>query len=92
LLDAGADVEAKDRNDNTVIYWACYRGHVGIVRLLLSHGADANVRDSRDRTPLDRVIELHSGDTRERLLDLFREFRPDLVMEAYCTKGPEPGN
>ena len=42
LLGAGAEVDAKDENDNTPLVWAVKRGHVDVVNWLLAHKADPN--------------------------------------------------
>ena len=50
LLEIGADVnERGSRNSQserfTPLYWACVKGHVDIVRLLLNRGADVDVKN-----------------------------------------------
>ena len=45
LLDAGADINAKDVYGFTPISWAAARGHIEVVRFLLDNGADVKVRD-----------------------------------------------
>ena len=49
-LQAGADVDATYRNV-TALWWACQEGHFEIVKLLVSRGADVNVRDEDGFTP-----------------------------------------
>jgi hypothetical protein len=46
LLDQGADVNAKFRYGTTALFKAAERGHVEIVKLLLTRGADASVKDT----------------------------------------------
>jgi ankyrin repeat protein len=50
LLDAGADVNAKNTFDGTALI--CAAGDPGKSRLLIDHGADINARSQRGRTPL----------------------------------------
>ncbi|KZT05862.1 ankyrin [Laetiporus sulphureus 93-53] len=42
------DVNAADENGYTSLHLACDRGHVEIVRLLLSRGADPSIKDADD--------------------------------------------
>ena len=42
LLDAGADVNAKDANGQTALMNAAREGHTPVVRLLIARGADLN--------------------------------------------------
>jgi hypothetical protein len=46
LLDAGVDVNAKFRYGATALSYACDRGHLEVVRVLLERGADPNVKDT----------------------------------------------
>jgi len=52
LLDAGADVNARDRYKYTSLQWTCLHGQAKAAHLLLSRGADVNIRDEGGRTPL----------------------------------------
>jgi ankyrin repeat protein len=49
LLDAGADVNAKDKSDMTALQMAANKE---TVEVLLAHKADAGVKDKSGRTPL----------------------------------------
>jgi len=91
LLEYGADVNANNNDFHLVpLHWACKSGNTDVVRLLLEVGADLTVRNSFGKTPLDQVLSLPSDNpAREWILDLFREFHPELVMEVYCS--PDPG-
>jgi hypothetical protein len=46
LVDAGVDVNTKFRYDATALFYACDHGHLDVVRVLLDHGADVNIRDT----------------------------------------------
>ena len=52
LIAAGADVNAKDRNDLTALQYAAQADHPEVVELLLTKGADANAEDRLGATPL----------------------------------------
>ncbi len=44
-LDSGTPVDARTPYDSTALCFACDRGHLEVVRLLLERGADPNVKD-----------------------------------------------
>jgi ankyrin repeat protein len=46
FLDKGVDVNTKSRYGATALSFACDKGHVEVVRLLLERGADPDVRDT----------------------------------------------
>jgi ankyrin repeat protein len=46
FLDKGTDVNAKTQYGATALAYACDKGHVEVVRLLIERGADVNVRDT----------------------------------------------
>src|SRR6266446_6706155 len=58
LVEAGADVNAKNAFDATPLMWAA--GDIAKVRLLLAKGADVNARSKIGRTPL-LIAALHDG-------------------------------
>ena len=45
-LDKGADVNVKTRYGATALIFAADRGHIEVVKLLISRGADVNVQDT----------------------------------------------
>ena len=49
LIAAGADVNVKDNDGRTPLYFA---GHAAVISTLLAAGADANEKDDDGRTPL----------------------------------------
>ncbi|CAM9674028.1 unnamed protein product [Chrysoparadoxa australica] len=55
LLDAGAELEAKDSLGATALLAACSAGFLHGVQLLLSRGADREARDAAGATAVDRA-------------------------------------
>ena len=55
LIEGGADVNAKDKDDSTSLHWAAAWGHTGIVALLIAHGADVNAKNKGGEMPLHRA-------------------------------------
>lgn len=52
LLAAGADINVAGPKGLTALHWAAMAGNAAAVRLLLDHGADPNLRDDLQQTPL----------------------------------------
>jgi ankyrin repeat protein len=52
LLQNKANIEAKDKNDETPLHFASFNGHLEIVRLLLQNKANIEAKDEFGRTPL----------------------------------------
>ncbi|KAI4121220.1 MAG: hypothetical protein LQ338_006487 [Usnochroma carphineum] len=53
LIEAGADVDKKDRNQWTALMWAMTNRHKNIAKMLLDHGASSTVKSSSGRTAFD---------------------------------------
>ncbi|KAJ7691812.1 hypothetical protein B0H17DRAFT_1062784 [Mycena rosella] len=52
----------------TALHWACYANKPHIVRILLEHGADIQVRDAKRHTALDIATAKKRTEIRELLL------------------------
>ena len=55
LLDAGANVDARNKNELTPLHYAASNGHVALARLFLERGADPYARSREGRTPLEKA-------------------------------------
>jgi ankyrin repeat protein len=66
LVDAGADVNAKNRRGSTPLHWAIH--DEAKVRLLLAHGANVNATQTERRTPLYLASMLGNGLATVKLL------------------------
>ena len=51
LLDAGADINARDEQGRTAIMAATHSNHPGVVKALIEAGADVNIQDHRRDNP-----------------------------------------
>ena len=51
LIQAGADVNAKAREDWTPLHYAAHHGSLGMVKLLVKHGAHVDEADEQGVTP-----------------------------------------
>ncbi len=51
LLDAKADIEARDSHGHTPLMWALESSHYDVVQLLIARGADVNAKDENGRAP-----------------------------------------
>jgi uncharacterized protein len=57
LLDKGAIVNAKDKDDWTPLFWAANNGQLDTARSLLDRGADMNAKSSRGGTALMLAVK-----------------------------------
>ena len=69
LLDAKAEVNARDDDGHTPLHCAAATGKIEIVQLLLTHQADVNATDSYGSKPLHYAAEKGSKDIVELLLN-----------------------
>ena len=53
LLEHGADINGRNRDDNTALHLAVFLGRAEIVELLLKNGADVNAKNDDGATPVD---------------------------------------
>ena len=56
LVDAGAELEARDRHGSTPLHSAISNTNLSVIRALLDVGADVEARDRRGHTPLHTTL------------------------------------
>jgi len=90
LLDHGADVNVRDNAGSTPLDLICNTClSTEFIELLLKAGADIGVKDGQGKSAFDYVSALPlNNPAREEILDLFRQYAPEAVMEVYCSPGP----
>ena len=53
LIQKGADVNARNRDEGTALHGAAFLGHADIAELLIQRGADLNARNDKGESPYD---------------------------------------
>jgi uncharacterized protein len=90
LLDAGADVNAREANGISPLVMAITNRHTAVAALLLARGADPNARDWWGRTPLWSAVDMRNLDLDSRTLENGVERAPVLeLIEALIAKGAD---
>ena len=69
LLEAGASVQAQDREGSMALIHAAKAGHAAMVDLLVARGADVNQRNIKGATPLYVAAENNRARAAQALLD-----------------------
>jgi len=62
LISRGADINAKDVRDMTLLHTAVTKGSPLLVWKMIRLGSDLNAKDIRGRTPFDIAKEKGNGD------------------------------
>jgi ankyrin repeat protein len=86
LIDHGADINARDDDDYTPLYFA-FKGHVESVRMLLERGAAAviNLRNTRGETPFHHAARLRHVEIVRLYLDHGAD--PCVKPPSYLLRG-----
>lgn len=88
----GASISLMDKEGLTALSWACLKGHLSAVRILVESGASTDHADKNGRTPLD--LAAFYGDAEVvSFLQGKRTRRQPLNIKACFWNMPEaPGN
>jgi len=90
LIDAGADVNAREANGISALVMAITNRHTAVAALLLSRGADPNAADWWGRTPLWSAVDMRNLDLDSRTFENGVERGPVLeLIEALIAKGAD---
>ena len=54
LIEAGADVNLVNNNNNTPLHLACHRNHEKTTSLLIKSGSDLNIKNIDGNTPFNK--------------------------------------
>lgn len=57
LVRAGADINAKNRDGNTVLHFVLKNGNVDVARFLVKKGADYQAVNNKGETPMEIAVE-----------------------------------
>lgn len=88
LLDGGVNVNSKTHYGATALSYACDKGHVEVVRLLIERGADVNVKDTfYGEVPLGWALSHGHAQVVKLLLD-----KGAAGIERALTSGVQDGN
>jgi hypothetical protein len=77
------DINAKDAGGRTPLMWASRRGDVASIRTLLAYGADPNITDRSDVTPLHKAVADADDESVLLLLEAGAMSLPDNHNGAY---------
>ncbi|MGH9943497.1 MAG: ankyrin repeat domain-containing protein [Pyrinomonadaceae bacterium] len=81
MLERGADVNAKFRYGATALSYASDKGHLEVVKVLLEHKADVNVKDTfYNATPISWAAQKGHAQIVAALLDKGAEGRDTALM------------
>ena len=92
ILEHGADVNAKDSDEQTALMFAAEKGYTEIVKLLLEYGADANIQntDSFSYGVKTLLKKAQSANNQTNNLNLphsgGEEWKPGEIRDAGCHK------
>lgn len=93
LLDAGADIAARDGFGLTALHGAAYRGWNDMVRYLVSRGADPLATDNEGYTPFDAAEGRIRGVGREANVTTVHEETARLIESLVAERaGEESGS
>ncbi len=88
LLDHGAEIDQQNDFGYTALMSAVSSGHRVIIQYLLERGAGVSLKDKYGKTVIDYLFEYwKDSPKREEILRLFRESRPEELMEWHLDNG-----
>jgi ankyrin len=91
LLDAGADINARDANEITPLISAITNNHPDVARYLIERGADIKAVDWYGRTPLWAAVETRNMDLDNATFENSIDRAPFLgLIQTLLERGADP--
>ena len=91
LLDAGAEINARDANEITPLIAAITNNHPDVARFLIDRGADIKAVDWYGRTPLWAAVETRNMDLDNGTFENSIERAPFLeLIQVLLERGADP--
>ena len=73
LKKGGIDINKRDQEGNTALYYACQKGYRDIVALLLDNDADASCINNRSESPLHAAARSGNKEILGKLLQTMKD-------------------
>lgn len=91
LIRKGADLNARDKNGNSALHYLCSGNDPGMMEALLKAGADPNIRNKENMTPLFFVRRICFSDpeAKYRLMKLLLDYGADKNVHCIEAKTAE---
>jgi ankyrin repeat protein len=91
LVEAGAEIDAREANDITPLLMATMNGHRDAALYLIEAGADIGVSDWYGRTPLWSAVEARNQDIHNGTLEHMVDREPLIeVVRVLLERGADP--
>lgn len=74
----------KIRNELTLLHYAAWQDSLEIATVLIEHGLDTNIRDSKGETPLHRAARHNAGE----MISMLIENGADINAESDFKRTP----
>lgn len=78
-------VEETDQSGNTILHFAVLEKKINFVEILLYHGADPNIENEKEETPLHLAARLDL----EEIFELLLKYGADLYQENKLDQTPK---
>lgn len=88
LLEHGAEINALDKYGSSPLLVACGQSSTDNIRFLVCHGADANLRENKDRHPLHatcvRDHDPENCNALSSIIDLILDHSEEGILSSEC--------
>lgn len=81
LINEGVDVDERDYNNLTALWYAAQEGCYEMAKILIEHNADIEVKDRFGNTPLSNAVYCHSQVHNGQLIKLLVDAGADVNAE-----------